>query len=118
MAAAIQTMPQCCSSRVPGKLESLHVCQRTSFRQCRTLFISRRAMRRGFTKPLARVLGLHTKARRLTFANVRLWHIADIDADDEHVRFWEVKRTSLGSAGRCPLMTQNGHSARGEFPRP
>src|SRR5262249_39439775 len=55
MAAAIQTMPPCCSSRVPGKLESLHVCQRTSFRQCRSLFISRRATRRGLTKPLARV---------------------------------------------------------------
>ena len=34
---------------------------------------SRRAMRRGFTKQLAR-RGLHAKARRLTFANVRLWH--------------------------------------------
>src|SRR5262245_1657066 len=50
------------------------VCQRTSFRQCRTLFISRRATRRGLTKPLARVLSLHTKTPRLTFANVRLWH--------------------------------------------
>src|SRR4029079_1089831 len=65
MAAAIQTMPQCCSSRPPGKPESPHVCQRTSFRQCRTLFISRRATRRDLTKPLARVLSLCTKARAL-----------------------------------------------------
>ena len=57
MVADTQTLPPCCSSRVPGKLKSLHVCQRTSFRQCPTLFISRRATRRGLTKPLARVLG-------------------------------------------------------------
>ncbi len=33
----------------------------------------------------------NTKARELgwiVLRNVRLWHIADIDADDEHVRFW------------------------------
>ena len=30
-----------------------------------------------------------TKAPRVkVVANVRYWHIADIDADDEHVRFW------------------------------
>ena len=33
---------------------SQHVCRWASFRQCRTLFISRRATRRGFTKPLAK----------------------------------------------------------------
>src|SRR5262245_60769807 len=37
-------MPPRSSSMPPGKLESLHVCQRTSFRQCRTLFISRRVI--------------------------------------------------------------------------
>jgi len=26
---------------------------------------------------------------------VHTWHLADIDADDEHVCFWGVKRTSL-----------------------
>ena len=26
---------------------------------------------------------------------VHTWHIADIDADDEYVRIWGVKRTSL-----------------------
>ena len=66
---------------------SQHVCRWASFRQCRTLFISRRATRRGFTKPLAKVLSLHTKAPRLTFANVRLWHQADIRADSWNVRF-------------------------------
>src|SRR4029077_11697638 len=107
MAAAIQTMPQCCSSRVPGKLESLHVCQRTSFRQCRTLFISRRAMRRGFTKPLARVLGLYTKARRLAFANVRLWHIADVRLALMNVRF-EGNNGHDADATRCLLLTHSG----------
>ena len=28
-------------------------------------------------------------------SDVRLWHKADSDADDEHVRFSGVKRTSL-----------------------
>ena len=65
----------------------MRVCQRISSRQSQTLFMSRRATRRELTKPLASVSGLHTKARRLAFANVRLWHLADIDVDAEHVRF-------------------------------
>ena len=44
-------------------------------------------MRRGLTKPLARVLGLYTKARRLAFANVRLWHKADMLNALTNVRF-------------------------------
>jgi hypothetical protein len=28
------------------------------------------------------------KSSAIDPSNVRLWHIADIDADDEHVRFW------------------------------
>ena len=28
-------------------------------------------------------------------ANVRLWHLADIDAEAEHVRSWGSKRTFL-----------------------
>ena len=44
MAAAIQPMLPRCSSMPPEKLESLHVCQRTSFRQFQTLLLSRRAI--------------------------------------------------------------------------
>src|SRR6476660_135563 len=109
MAAAIQTVPQCYSSRQPGKPESLHVCRWTSFRQCRTLFISRRAMRRGFTKPLARVLGLHTKARRLTFANVRLWHIADVPLALSNVCV-EGKNGHDAGVTPFPLMTHSGRT--------
>ena len=42
--------------------------------------------------------------------NVRYWHLADIDADSEHVRYWGVKRTSL-SVLYDPPMTHSGHSA-------
>ena len=35
------------------------------------------------------------------------WHLADIEADSEHVRYWRVKRTSVVPA-ECPLMTQSG----------
>jgi hypothetical protein len=35
------------------------------------------------TRPLAVLAGACSR-----FRNVRLWHIADIDADDEDVRFW------------------------------
>src|SRR5262245_15811182 len=47
--------------------------------------MSRRATRRELTETLASVSGLHTKAWRLAFANVRLWHIADVDLEAEHV---------------------------------
>jgi hypothetical protein len=45
------------------------VCRRMRSRHCQ--IISRRAMRRGLTKPLARVLGLYTKPRRLAFARLK-----------------------------------------------
>ena len=45
-------------------------------------------MRRELTKPLASVSGLHTKAWRLAFANVRLWHKADMLNALTNVRFW------------------------------
>ena len=38
---------------------------------------------------------------------VHTWHLADIDADDAHVCFWGVKRTSR-TLHQCPLMTQSG----------
>jgi len=34
MLAAIQTMPPCCSSRQPERLESLRVCRRIRSRRC------------------------------------------------------------------------------------
>jgi hypothetical protein len=50
-------------------------------------------MRRELTKPLARVLRLHTRARRFAFANVhfrdvRYWHIADVPLVLTNVCFW------------------------------
>ena len=57
----------------PGKLGSPAFVPMGQPRQCRTLFISRRATRRGFTKPLANTEPAH-QSSRLTFANVRLWH--------------------------------------------
>ncbi len=45
-------------------------------------------MRRELTKPLASVSGLHTKAWPLAFANVRLWHKADMLNALTNVRFW------------------------------
>src|SRR5262245_4786491 len=44
------------------------------------------------------------KRRDFQGANVRYWHLADIDFDTAHVRFWKVRRTS-GSAVRCRFMT-------------
>jgi hypothetical protein len=42
--------------------------------------------------------------------NVRLWHIADIDEDDVHVRFWgDIPDTSH----QCPLMTPTGREVLG-----
>src|SRR6516225_6806897 len=44
-------------------------------------------------------------------ADVHFWHLADIDADAQHVRFWGTKLTSL-SRSQCLLMTQSGHSSK------
>ena len=30
-----------------------------------------------------------------TAADFRLWHLADIDADSDHVSYWRAKRTSI-----------------------
>ena len=40
--------------------------------------------------------------------DVRFCHIADIDADDEHVRFWG-KADIPETPHQCPLMTLSGH---------
>ena len=51
----------------------------------------------------------HDPARRSKAeANVRYWHIADIDADDEHVRF-ERNNGHDADVTRCLLMTQIRH---------
>src|SRR6478609_5409934 len=39
---------------------------------------------------------------------VHTWHLADIDADDEHVCFWG-KADIPDTPHQCPLMTQSGH---------
>src|SRR5688572_21196319 len=43
--------------------------------------------------------------------NLCFWHITDIDADDEHVRFWG-KADIPDTPHQYPLMTQSGHSTR------
>ena len=40
---------------------------------------------------------------------VHTWHLADIDADDEHVRFWG-KADIPDTPHQCPIMTQSGHA--------
>ena len=45
-----------------------------------------------------RSMGRRSRQRRAQInaeRHVRFWHLADIDADSEHVRYWRVKRTWL-----------------------
>ena len=53
------------------------------------------------------------KRLRLISAEDFYWHLADIDADDEHVRFGG--RADIPEYARqCPLMTHSGHLQIGE----